>query len=149
MMAAFIPTQRTPHMADETETPKPEDNQVDAKKAIRFVGEIERLEKQIDSERGKFMKRCQEIRGSIDGVMDEAKDAGIPKKELKKVVQARKLEARADALREELEPDEIETYDQIRVALGDYEDTPLGQAALVRAENKGKSVDKLKNKKKK
>jgi hypothetical protein len=79
------------------------------------------------------MNRARQIRDSIARVLVEAKDAGIPKKEFKLVIRTRALENKLEAIREDLEPDEAETYDAIRTALGDLGDLPLGQAALAKA----------------
>lgn len=95
------------------------------------VKRVESLEADILAARMKYMSEARAIKGDINIVMGEAKDAGIPKKELKAVLRSRALERRAAAARDDLEDsDSIDTYDQIRLALGDLDDTPLGQAAL-------------------
>lgn len=100
---------------------------------LDFTHRVENLYDELASEKGEYMNRARQIRESIARVLVEAKDAGIPKKEFKTVIKARQLENRLEHLRDDLEPDEAETFDQIRLALGDYADTPLGQAALARA----------------
>lgn len=49
------------------------------------------------------------------------------------MIKTRQLENRLEHLRDDLEPDEVETYDAIRLALGDLSDLPLGKAALAKA----------------
>lgn len=100
--------------------------------ANRFVSEIEKHFETLDTYRGEYMKRCRDVRDLIAGAYDRAKDAGVPKKELKAVISARKLEARLKGIREDLE-DGAETFDMIRHALGDLAELPLGTAALDRA----------------
>lgn len=110
-------------------------NGFDPQKVQGFVARIESLHADIASIMGKAMSDCKSVHEDIKIVYDEAKDeAGIPKKALKSVIKARDLERKADEVREDLEPDTQETYDQIRFALGDLADTPLGQAALDFAE---------------
>lgn len=52
-------------------------------------------------------------------------------------MKTRQLENKLEAIRDGLQADEQETFDQIRNALGDLADLPLGQAALARAERTG------------
>jgi uncharacterized protein (UPF0335 family) len=100
---------------------------------LDFTHRVENLYDELASEKGEYMNRARQIRESIARVLVEAKDAGIPKKEFKTVIKARQLENRLEHLRDDLEPDEVETYDAIRLALGDLGDLPLGQAALAKA----------------
>jgi uncharacterized protein (UPF0335 family) len=115
-------------------------NQIDAKKLKDFVGKIDQLDEAQLSERGKFMERCRRIKEQKDVVFDEAKNAGIPSKELKRVIKARALERQADALFNELEPDEQENFEAMRVALGDWDnETPLGRFANANAPGKSQA----------
>jgi len=98
-----------------------------------FTHAIEKDMDRLATLKGEYMNDCRQIRDSIARTLVEAKDAGIPKREFRLVIRTRALENKLDAIREELEPDERESYDAIRTALGDYSDTPLGQAALDKA----------------
>ena len=111
--------------------PRPGGNAFQPEVVKGYTDRIERLLADIDSERGEFMSRCKAIREDIALVVQEAKDQhGIPKKEFRAVIKARELEAKADRIRDDLEADSQETFDQIRHALGDLADLPLGTAAL-------------------
>lgn len=99
----------------------------------RFVGEIEKHFETIASYTGEHMKRCKDVRELVTRVYDTAKDAGIPKKELKRVINLRKLDRQKQALLDDLEGDEAETVEQIQLALGDLADLPLGEAAVAAA----------------
>ncbi|MCF1502173.1 hypothetical protein L0F51_00130 [Afifella sp. H1R] len=117
-----------------TETePRAGHNGFDPQKCQTFVSQIERIFAEMETKKGEYMAWCQGRRELISGVYDNAKDAGIPKKELKANVKRRQLEAQIDALREDMEPDQQDTYDNIRLALGDLADTPLGDAALAKS----------------
>jgi uncharacterized protein (UPF0335 family) len=119
--------------------PKPaKTNGYDPAKVQEFVGRIENLHNDIASEKGSFMQICKDIHSDINLVFDEAKEAGIPKKALKKVITARALEAKAAAVREALEGEDQDSFDLLRHALGDLADTPLGAAALKPANGRGR-----------
>jgi len=101
-----------------------------------FTHAIEKDMDRLATLKGEYMQDCRQIREAIARTLVEAKDAGIPKREFKLVIRTRALENKLDAITNELEPDERESYDAIRTALGDYADLPLGQAALDKASNR-------------
>lgn len=105
-------------------------NGVNSDHAQGFVSRIENLYDDLEKERSEYMLRCKDIREGIREVLDEAKEHGIGKTALKAVIKTRALERKLEELRDDLEPDQQETYDQIRHALGDLAELPLGQAAL-------------------
>lgn len=102
--------------------------------AKRWVQEIERHHETLLTYQGEYMARCRPIREAIAGCYDAAKEAGIPRKELRAVVKERKFLKQIEANRAKLEADEQETLDQIKFALGMLSDLPLGEATLARSE---------------
>lgn len=108
-------------------------NGFDATKLKGFVSRVENLEGALNKERSAYMLACKAIREDIKLVLDEAKDAGIPKKEFKAVIKTRNLQNKLEAIRDDLEGDQQETYDQIRHALGDLADLPLGEASMAKS----------------
>lgn len=108
-------------------------NGFDAAVLKRFVGEIDKHKEAMASRQGEYMKFCRDQRELISGVFDRAKDAGIPRAELKAVLKERDLQKKIEALREDMEPEQAETFDQIKHALGMIADLPLGDAALKRS----------------
>lgn len=84
---------------------------------LNLHGDLDR----IASER---MAESKEVRKDMDEVYTEAKNAGIPKKAFKAKIKKILLEQKVEALREDLEGDEQDAFDQIEQALGD-----LGKAA--------------------
>ena len=99
-----------------------------------FSNRIESLLDELANAKGEYMRAARGIRDDINTVYGEAKDAGIAKRAFKAVIRARGLEKKLDACRGDLEEaDDIETFDQIRDALGDLGDTPLGRAVLDKA----------------
>jgi uncharacterized protein (UPF0335 family) len=112
--------------------PRPGHNSL-GEQAKSYVGRIERLLGDLEVEKETYRDIANGIRDDIKLVYAEAQGDGVPVRELKAVIKARRLERKADACRDGLGTSERETFDQIRAALGDYSDTPLGQAALERA----------------
>ena len=109
-------------------------NGFDPDKVQSFVTRIENLVADIASMRGKFMAEVKEVRGDITAVYEDAKETGIPLKELRKVIRTRGLAQKIQTLRDSLNEDEVDNYDNLIQALGGLSDLPLGQAALDKAE---------------
>lgn len=118
----------------EGDTPKRGHNGIDVDKAKAFVGRIENVESEIDSERGSYMAKAKSLREDIKEIIGEAKDAGIPKKALKAMVADRRLERKKRKLGDGLDIDEAAAFEQMKEALGDLAGLPLGAAALKGAE---------------
>lgn len=104
-------------------------NRASAEEAGSFVDKYEELEAKIATERSAFMLKCKAIRGEQKEVLDDAKSQGVSKKIVKAIVEARVHEAKAKAKIDSLEDDDHSFAVDIRTALGDFADTPLGQAA--------------------
>ena len=68
---------------------------------------------------------------------DHASDQGISKKLLKIKIKERDLERKIDGVTEDLEADERSEYQMLSEKLGDFADTPLGAAAMAKADGKG------------
>jgi hypothetical protein len=109
-------------------------NEPDAEVTRRAVKEIEEHYIELLTERGSYMQRCRSIRDRIKGVYESAAESGVPRKELRGVIKQRALLRRADAVPEQFEPDQRELFELLKSQLGDFGQTPLGQAALARAQ---------------
>lgn len=105
-------------------------NSLEPAKVKSYVGRIENIHDELEKERGTYMAACKALREDIKDIFDEAKDAGIPRRALKSVIKVRALEYKAEKARDDLEQDDQQAHDRIRLALGDLADLPLGQAAL-------------------
>jgi len=93
------------------------------------VTRIEALHQKKERAHMAYMAECAVIAEDVKVIVDEAKAAwGIPKRALKTVIKVRAGERKLAKLREDLEADDQESFDQIRHALGDLADTPLGRA---------------------
>lgn len=94
------------------------------------VARIEEIATRKEAAHMEYMRECSVFAEDTKAVYEEAKTAwGIPKRALKTVIKVRATERKLEALRDDLEPNDQESFDQIRHALGDLADTPLGRSA--------------------
>lgn len=105
-------------------------NGYDPEAVTKFVGRIELLESEKQILKDKCKEDCEPISADIKEVMDEAKEAGIPKKELKAALKARELRRKIDDQREKLNEYEQNNFDNLVLALGGLKDLPLGEFAI-------------------
>jgi len=105
-------------------------NGYDSQQLKGFIEKIEGYFAEIESAKAVYMKRSRDIRESISIVYEEAKALGIPKKELKAFVDARKLEEKKARILERFE--DTSELEAMAEALGDFATLPLGMAALKR-----------------
>ena len=99
-------------------------------KLAGYVRRVEKLQDEQEAERETCRENCAQIKTEIDTVLDEAANEGIPKVELKAAIKARVLNRKIEKIRNGLDGDRSrDSYDAIRLALGDLADTPLGRAA--------------------
>lgn len=106
------------------------DNGYDAKAVKSFIERVESIHAEIESEKGTYMRKCKELREDIASVLDEGKDAGIPKKLLKAHIELRKLELRKESIVENLSDDDASDFEVMADALGEFAKLPLGMAAM-------------------
>lgn len=110
-------------------------NRASPEEAGSFVDKFEEFEAEIASERGKFAAKCKAIREKQRELLEDAKSQGVGKGLVKAIAKARELEAKAAAIRDEMEEDDKVFFLDIRRALGDdYSSLPLGAAAVAREE---------------
>ncbi|MCJ2022150.1 hypothetical protein MKK84_32910 [Methylobacterium sp. E-065] len=111
-------------------------NGFDPKRTKECVDRIEAIAVKKEAAHMAYMRECSVFSEDTKAVYDEAKTAwGIPKRALKTVIKVRATERKLEAMREDLETEDQESFDQIRHALGDLADTPLGGAALAGKED--------------
>lgn len=116
--------------AAQTNGPNPE-------RTKECVDRIENLLAKKDGLHMDYMAECSVIAGDIKDIYTEAKSAwGIPTRALKTVIKSRIMERKLDALRNDLEGDDQESFDQIRHALGDLADLPLGEVVTAKAKGR-------------
>lgn len=104
-------------------------NIADADYQRDVVRRLEAIQTEKDSEKGAYLKRCQEFNTRMDDILEEAKTKGLPKKALKGILKLREFDRKKEALVEALEDDQQQVLVSIQEALGAFIDTPLGAAA--------------------
>jgi uncharacterized protein (UPF0335 family) len=107
-----------------------------------YVDEYEKMEKEKLDRKMAYMAECAKISGRQKALVDDAKGAGLNGKVLRATVKQRALERKAEAILEELEDDDAELLKDIREALGDYADLPLGKAAVASDDERTAAVVK-------
>ncbi len=105
-------------------------NRASPSEAGSFVDKYEELEAQVATERSKFMLACKRIKDAQKELLDDAKAQGVAKKVVRTIAEIRKLEAKAKAKLDDMEDDDKSFAIDIRKALGDFADSPLGAAAV-------------------
>ena len=112
-------------------------NEPSAEHVKDAVQAIEKIDTELLAEKMAYMTRCKNIRKIRAERFDHASDQGISKKLLKMKIKERDLERKIDGITENLEDDERSEYQMLSEKLGEFADTPLGAAALARADGKG------------
>jgi uncharacterized protein (UPF0335 family) len=99
-------------------------------KSAPFLARVENVLDQLNTLKRKYMAECKGLRADIKQIYDDAKDADVPVRALKGLVKYRQLEKKQAAIADTIAEDEVDEYQMLKEALGDFGDTELGQAAL-------------------
>lgn len=113
-------------------------NPADVEKAIE---ELEEFQDQIKALNEANASRVAAIKGHMGDAYKRYKKLGIDKKPLKTQLKLRAIERQKEEIVNDLEDDEQETLFEYQRALGEYADTPLGQAAMARQEERRQQRD--------
>lgn len=105
-----------------------------------YVDEFEKLEKEKLDRKMAYMAECAKISARQKDLCDDAKGAGLNGKVLRATVKQRALERKAAAIVEALEDDDADLVRDIREALGDFADLPLGAAAVDRDDERTAAI---------
>lgn len=107
-----------------------------------MVAKIESCDADLLSEHASYMNACRQIRQRKKDLYGLAKEQGLPQLELKTLVKTRKKDREKAAMIAALEQDQRQVFEMLREALGDFGETPLGNAALERAQSE-QAIDSL------
>ena len=94
------------------------------------VEEIEQCHAALLTEKMASMGRSKRIRAVMNDHYASAQNLGINKKLLRKIVKERKLERDIAALKDDLEAEELSELSMLQEKLGEFANTPLGNAAV-------------------
>jgi hypothetical protein len=112
-------------------------NEPTTEHVVEAVEQIEKLFGDMLTEKMAYMKKCKDIRKIIADEYETAGNRGISKKLLKTKIKERDFERKIEGLTTDLEADERSEYEMLSEKLGEFADTPLGKAALGKADGKG------------
>jgi uncharacterized protein (UPF0335 family) len=118
-------------------------NGFSAEKLGRIIDQIDRLDDELSTLRGQYMKACQSPRGRIRDVLAVARHDGANLVALREILHKHRQERRQQARIDALEADDQAEYEMMVDALGDYGSTELGQSALDRARHAERVLDNL------
>lgn len=118
-------------------------NGFDGEVLDKYLSRIDDADDELVALKTEHMRSCKVPRGRIRSVMVEAKEAGLNMAAFKAVVTKHRAERKVDQTIAELEADDRQDFEAMKVALGDYADTPLGKAALDKAQKKADGLDSL------
>jgi uncharacterized protein (UPF0335 family) len=108
-----------------------------------YLSEIDRQDDELDSLRGQYMSDCKGPRAAIKDIMASAREAGINMKAFRELLAEHRSQRRHEKRLAALEPEDLDSYDQMEQALGEFRTTPLGGAALERAKQRENTLDTL------
>jgi hypothetical protein len=109
-----------------------------------FLTEIDAADDKLAELKSNYMHKCKGPRADIAGVLEAAKESGVPMRAFKALVKNRRLNRRIEANTAGLEPDDAAEYDKLCSDLGDFIDLPLGRAAADRVRpNREQALDSL------
>jgi hypothetical protein len=101
-----------------------------------LISEIDAQDDELASLRGSYMEDCKGPRAAIKEIKGRAREEGINPVAFNELL-AQHRNARAEQKRlAAMETDDRDAFDILEQALGEFVDTPLGEAAMNRAKPK-------------
>jgi hypothetical protein len=109
-----------------------------------FLTEIDAADDKLAELKSNYMNKCKGPQADIAGVLEVAKESGVPMRAFKALVKNRRLNRKIEANAARLGPDDAAEYDKLCSDLGDFIDLPLGRAAADRMRpNREQALDSL------
>lgn len=108
----------------------------DAELINEALEDIEGIEARMKKRLEEAQKKNQPDREKIKQIRADIVESGVPAKELATLIRKRRLERNLDNIDASLDDEQKETFANLVQALGEFKDSPLGQAALKRAETR-------------
>lgn len=97
-----------------------------------YLEEIDRQDDELLTMRADYMNACKGPRGIIAEIMASAKEAGINPKAFRELLRKHRADRLHDRRLDDLDLADLSDFKNMKEALGDFIDTPLGQAAIER-----------------
>jgi hypothetical protein len=105
-----------------------------------YLAPIDKADEELASLRGEYMADCKGPRASIKNAKKLAKHAGINMAAFNELVETRRAARAKEQRLAKLEYSDLDDYNAMIAALGEFGDTPLGAAALERAKPRGEEA---------
>lgn len=105
-----------------------------------FLATIDKADDELASLRGTYMQDCKGPRASIKNAKALAKKAGLNPAAFSEVVETRRAQRAEKQRLAKLEYSDLDDYNAMIAALGEFGDTPLGAAALAKAKPRGEEA---------
>ena len=93
-----------------------------------IVERIENVQADIDAIMSKAQDECAPLREDIDAIKEEAHNKGLPRLELNAILSKRRALRRAEAIREKLNDEQKDNFDQLEFALDMRDEQPERRA---------------------
>jgi hypothetical protein len=97
-----------------------------------YLTEIDRQDDELDTLRAEYMNACKGPQAEIKEIKASAKETGINMKSFAQILRKHRFDRRHDKRLGTLDLADLSDYKSMEEALGDFIDTPLGQAAKQR-----------------
>jgi uncharacterized protein (UPF0335 family) len=98
-----------------------------------YLDEIDRQDDELATLKADYMNSCKQPRSVIREIVESAKEAGLNMKAFREILRAHRVERGLDKRLEALDMADLADFKSMEDALGDFIDTPLGQAAKAAA----------------
>jgi hypothetical protein len=90
-------------------------NGPDPELAFAAIYEVEKIDDELESEKGAYMARCRAIRDRRKATIEEYRDRGLSKKDITDAIKIRRLGAKIDELKAERrdadeDPDQLDLF---------------------------------------
>jgi hypothetical protein len=105
-----------------------------------YLAPIDKADEELASLRGEYMADCKGPRASIKNAKKMAKHAGINPAAFNELIETRRAARAKERRLSALEFSDLDDYNAMVEALGEFVDTPLGEAALAKAKPRGEEV---------
>ena len=115
---------------------KPEQEKI----ATEVLARCENIDRETESEKGKYRAFCKQQAAAKKEILSEAKAEGLSVKALKGVLKQREHSRKIDKIADGFDIDDQSQYELLEEKLGGFADLPLGKAAIAAAKG-GKTGD--------
>lgn len=115
-------------------------NGVKAEQLNSYLATIDDADDELASMLGAFRASCKGPRDRIKNAKAMAKEAGVNPVAFAELIAARRAERAKQKRLGDLEADDLDDYNAMVTALGEFGDTPLGSAALAKAKPRGEDA---------